>query len=50
MRLICGSWISDSWHHICSSGVAFNGKLSIWLRKCVPLAFLIRKSILVMVI
>ena len=31
--LICGNWIVDSWHHICSSGVAFNGKLSILLRR-----------------
>ena len=33
MGLICGNWIVDSWHHICSSGVAFSGKLSMLLQR-----------------
>ena len=33
MGLICGNWVVDSWHRICSSGVAFNGKLSMLLRR-----------------
>ena len=27
MGLICGNSVVVSWHHISSSGVAFNGKL-----------------------
>ena len=33
MGLICGKSVVDSGHHICSSGVACNGKLSMLLRR-----------------
>ena len=47
MELICGNWICDSWHYSCSSGVDFNGKLSIWLQRRAHPTFLIKNSLLV---